>query len=95
MVLRFNSKEDFMEYFNEENNTIHTDLLATHKFFGEKPQNYPVLIQSGPSRLLSDIVFQRVDTSSLKPEELQRLNMQADYNERKMAESMQVRSALG
>lgn len=77
MLLRFNNKEEFNAYFNEENHTTHRGLIATHKFFGDPPKEYPVLLKCGPS-VLTDKIFSAVNVEILEEDERRRLEIQAE-----------------
>lgn len=78
MLLRFNNKEEFNAYFDEENHTIHRGFIATHKFSGDPPKKYPVLLKSGPSVLTVDKVFSTVNAEILEGDEKRRLETQAE-----------------
>lgn len=79
MLMRFDSKQEFLDYFNEENNTFHRGYITNHRFHGDVPETYPVILQSGPRHLAEDVVFRAVDVRITEEDELERLQLQAAH----------------
>lgn len=96
MLLKFQTKQEFMDYFSEENHTLHKGFVSTHRYHGTLPESYPVLLQSGPIRLLDTVTFRKVDVSVTKEDELRRLVLQAesDYHRLEQEDTMQMREVL-
>ena len=62
MLLRFETPTQFLDYFNEEKNTVHiTDTNEKYRFSGSIPKEFPVILQSGPAHLTNDTVFRAVN----------------------------------
>lgn len=77
MLLRFDDRQEFLDYFDEEDNTLHRGYMADHRFRGNIPETYPVILQSGPGHLAADVIFRAVDVRVTEEDERERLFLQA------------------
>lgn len=86
MLLRFNDRQGFLDYFDKEGNTLHKGYIADHRFHGDIPETYPVILQSGPGCLTEDVIFRAVDVRVTEEDERERLLLQAARTTEKIQE---------